>query len=358
MIDVLLATYNGEKYLNRQIKTILKQRGQETYPMRLIVRDDGSTDNSIDVIEKSIAKYNAFSEIMTIFNEEPSGSARNNFLKLIKYSAEVTKGDYVMLSDQDDEWSLDKLNISMRYMEKYENEFGKNTPILLHSDLLVVAENGDTISESLIDYMNLPKKDGIKDLLLQNSVTGCSVIMNRAAADLVAKADLSGEFVIHDHFAAVLIATFGYVGFIKEPLVKYRQHDDNVIGAQNAKSFSYMFNRFLKGKERFNKDMMDCYKQAAYICKDYIDKSDIKGYKPKWVKAEKVSDSGESGNESKISRVYISDEEYRRVSNRIEVVEGFAKLADMTSSERRKYFIKNKMIKRGFIKAVMQLVWC
>lgn len=315
MIDILLAAYNGEAYIKEQILSILAQTRKD---FRLVIRDDGSSDKTVQVIEQLLNEQGALDRAKILSDGQKSGSAKNNFMRLLKSS----DAEYVMFSDQDDIWEPDKILDSMERMERAEKKYGKEMPILLHTDLYVMGEDETILSDSLIEYMNLPKRDSLKNLLLQNSVTGCTVLMNQSATKLMKMADETGDFVIHDHFAAVLIALFGKVICLKKPEVRYRQHAENVIGASDARSFRYRMRRFLRGRKEFRKDMDDCYKQAGYILTQYKDKLDM-------VPQEKR-----------------------------ELIEGFSALVDKKSGVKRRFFRDNNMYKRGRIKKIMQILWC
>jgi glycosyltransferase involved in cell wall biosynthesis len=315
MIDILLAAYNGEAYIESQINSILEQTESG---FRLLIRDDGSTDGTRDLVEQIIARQGKPSRIQLLTEHEASGSSRNNFIRLLQHAT----GDYVMFSDQDDIWEPEKIAASMKLMKQAERQYGKENPLLVHTDLSVMAEDGSIVSDSLIDYMKLPRRDTLKNLLLQNSVTGCTILMNRPAAELLKLADEQGDFVIHDHFAAVLIALFGQVLCLPRPMVRYRQHGNNVIGASNANSLSYRMNRLKRGRRKFRQDMEDGYRQAAYILEHYKD------------------------------RLQEAPRERRRL------VEGYAGLLHANSRIRRRFFREHNMYKRGTLKKIMQILWC
>lgn len=315
MIDILLAAYNGEAYIKEQLLSILHQSRRD---FRILIRDDVSSDRTVSIVKKVLEEEGETERAVIISDGKASGSAKNNFIRLIK----LQDAEYVMFSDQDDIWERDKILDSMQLMERAEKKYGKETPILVHTDLYVMDQEGKIVSDSLIEYMKLPRKDSLKNLLLQNSVTGCTVLLNHAAAELLKQAEETDAFVIHDHFAAVLIALFGRVICLKKPEVRYRQHAGNVIGASNAGSFQYMFRRFLRGPEKFRRDMEDCYRQAEAILVRYSD------------------------------RLGQVTEEKRKL------IQGFAALADQKSGVKRRFFRDNNMYKRGRIKKIMQILWC
>lgn len=315
MIDILLAAYNGEAYIEKQILSILEQSRKD---FRLLIRDDGSSDGTLQTIKRVLKEHAVSDQAVILEDGQRSGSAKNNFMRLLKNA----EAEYVMFSDQDDIWEPDKISESMKLMRRAEDKYGADTPILVHTDLYVMNQDEKILSDSLIEYMNLPRKDSLKNLLLQNSVTGCTILMNQAATQLMKISDETGDFAIHDHFAAVLTALFGHVICLNKPEVRYRQHEDNVIGASNAKSPGYLIRRFLRGRNKFRKDMEDCYRQAGYILLQYKDRLDSV---PK---------------------------------DKLELIQGYAALSNEKSRVKRRFFRNNNMYKRGRIKKIMQILWC
>ena len=314
MTDILLATYNGEKFIREQLESLLIQTCGD---FRIVIRDDASTDSTCEII-REIINDNKDREIVLLSDKGASGSAKNNFMRLIKCS----DADYVMFCDQDDIWEPDKVKESIKAILKMENKFGKDMPLMVHTDLAVMSEEGKIISDSLIEYMNLPRKDSLKNILLQNSVTGCTVIINKALLTLLKRADENEKIVMHDHFAACLAALFGHVGLLNKPTVCYRQHGDNEIGAQNAKSLRYMLHRFHEGKKNFRSGMEANYRQAEYI-------------------------------------VSLYKEELKKVDEKKRAfLEEYAGLLYKSSHERRVFFKKYNMYKYGKLKKLMQIFWC
>ena len=119
-----------------------------------------------------------------------------------------------------------------------------NTPILVHSDLKVVDENLNIISDSLWKYQNIdPEKDSLNRVLLHNVVTGCSTMINRKLALLIK--DIPNEAIMHDWWIAMVASVFGKISYVNEPLMLYRQHGKNDTGAKQY-GVQYFINRFLQ----------------------------------------------------------------------------------------------------------------
>ncbi len=233
MIDILMATYNGDLYLAQQLESIT---GQSYTDWRLIVRDDCSRDNTMAVLNKYQEKYPE--KITIIPSEHPSGSAMNNFFKLLEYA----DSEYIMFSDQDDVWKKDKIAITFSKMQEMEKQYGTETPLLVHTDLCVVDENLKTINTSIFAMQNMdPKRDKLNHLLATNIVTGCTMLFNQALLKLLTEKPKTA--VMHDMWIALVAAAFGKIGFVNEATVLYRQHCDNANGAKDVNSFSYLSNK-------------------------------------------------------------------------------------------------------------------
>jgi len=204
-------------------------------------------------------------------------------------------------------------------MKRAEKTYGTEVPVLVHSDLCVVDEQLNVLSESFFDYQKLPKQTSLAQLMLQNSVTGCTVMINRRLREYLKMADCTEEIVMHDYFAALIAAVFGKIIFIKRPLILYRQHGNNVVGASKASSFAYIKQRALAGKKQFRQRMEDTMVQTAYF-----------------------------------NRVYDS----LLVHNPYKcLLLGYAALVKANKKERIKFYVRNRALKYGIIRKIMQIIW-
>lgn len=315
MVDILLAVYNGEKYLEEQLSSIENQTYKD---WRLIIRDDCSKDKSMLIAEKFSRKFKP-GKVVIYKNNIPSGSAKNNFLRLLKDS----DAEYVMFSDQDDVWLENKISLTLKAMRRSEQEAGEGCPILVHSDLFVTDEKLRIVSNSFFKYQKIPKKVDIKRLLLQNSVTGCTVMINKMLKEYLEKVDCPEKIVMHDYFAALISEVFGKIVFINRPLIKYRQHGDNSVGAADASSFSYLKARFIAGKEQFRQRMKATMIQAGYFAELY-----------------KIQLKNNSRNKM-LTNLLINYNNLLKVDKKTKV----------------KFYIENNVFKYGIIRKIMQLVW-
>ncbi len=258
MIDILMATYNGEKYLRAQLDSILQQTNSD---WRLIIRDDCSTDETVQIIKE----YGLLQpeKILFIEAERPSGSAQNNFFQLLQYST----AEYIMFADQDDVWLKNKIQLTLDKMHQLEQQFGKDVPLLIHTDLAVVDEKLRTINPSLFVMQNMgADRKQLNHILVQNIVTGCAMMVNRALLQLITT--IPQHAIMHDMWLALVAAAFGQIGFVDKATILYRQHGNNANGAKNVKTMQYLLWKLTSAKE-IHQGLVKQYQQAAEFLELY-----------------------------------------------------------------------------------------
>ncbi|WP_159885953.1 glycosyltransferase family 2 protein [Paenibacillus puerhi] len=220
---LLLSMYNGEPYLDAFLDSLLQQSDQE---FLLIVRDDGSKDKSLSILEE---KMPSFRHAILLKDRQNLG-AMLSFASLMDYALQHTDVKYYMFCDQDDVWLPGKVRHSKDQMRLQELEHGEHTPILIHSDLQVVDAGLKLMSPSFITYQSLdPNQTSLNRLLVQNMATGCAMILNRKLAEL--SIPVAREAVMHDWWIALVAAAFGRIFFIEDASILYRQHGSNTLGA-------------------------------------------------------------------------------------------------------------------------------
>jgi len=225
LINVLLATFNGEKYLSDQIQSILNQDYKNWH---LIIRDDGSSDSTFSIINDFASNFP--DRISVINNERGNLGPAGSYLTLMGMST----SPYIAFCDQDDIWESDKLLKQLNAIQRVEMVTGKNIPLLVHSDLKVVDESLNLIANSLWKYQKLnPTKMTVPQrLLMQNCITGCTVLANQSLVDLALKVKNTSNIIMHDWWLALIASIQGKIISICEPTVLYRQHGRNDIGAR------------------------------------------------------------------------------------------------------------------------------
>ncbi len=213
-ISVAMTTYNGGQFLERQIESILSQ---SLSPAEILVCDDQSTDNTVEILNKYMRK----GKLLYTVNEERLGLVEN-FKKVVS----LTKGNnYIALSDQDDIWLENKLETCAKELLKIESV---NIPSMVYSDLLVVDEDDKVVVTS---FWNETRRGNythcIETLIFGNFVNGCTTLFNPPMRSYFSTIP-NNVPLNHDAWLALIAFTFGKVSTIKEPLVKYRQHRNNI----------------------------------------------------------------------------------------------------------------------------------
>ena len=220
-VQVLLACYNGGPYLSRQLATL---RAQVDPCFSVLMQDDGSDDDTPALLRKA-AQDGSF--LLGTEGGQHLG-AIGNFWSLLRQS----DGALIALCDQDDEWSPCRLSRCREIMEQAERRYGEDTPLLVHSDCRLVDAQGVPLAESFFRRQGWdPAATSLARLLVQNNVTGCTLMMNAPLRRLALQYGRPSEMYMHDWFLALTAAAFGQIVFIPEPLVSYRQHGGNVMGA-------------------------------------------------------------------------------------------------------------------------------
>ena len=230
---ILLAVYNGEKHLPAQLASLQAQTDPD---FTVLYQDDGSSDRSGELLAGVSAADPRFQPGREAGRRlGPAG----NFLSLLRQA----DADYVLLCDQDDLWEPNKLACLRQAMSAAETRWGKDLPLLVHSDCMLVSEEGQTLESSFFRHQGWdPEAVTLPRLLVQNNVTGCTLMMNRPLAKLAAAHGRAKDLFMHDWFIALTAAAFGRIVFLDEALTRYRQHGENAVGASRkgllARGFS------------------------------------------------------------------------------------------------------------------------
>lgn len=237
-IDILLATYNGEKFVKEQIESILNQTYEN---FNLIISDDASTDNTLNILEE----YEKKDTRIKVFKKEKNEGLINNFEFLLK---NVTS-DYFMFSDQDDIWKKDKI-------EKSINKLKEKNSGLVYTDLEIVDEKLNVIYPSYWKYKQIYKKiikyNNFEALYLNNFVTGCTILAKSKYIKDILPLPRNSKFVLHDYWTALIISAKDKISYVEEPTIQYRQHKNNRVGSSRKsdqlENFEDLRNLFIRVK--------------------------------------------------------------------------------------------------------------
>ncbi|MBQ8317873.1 MAG: glycosyltransferase family 2 protein [Lachnospiraceae bacterium] len=233
MFVILLATYNGENYIEKQIDSILNQSYDD---WQLVISDDGSSDRTVDIIESYVRDYPG--KISFIRNQSGLRGAYGNFMNLLNQAPE---GDCYAFCDQDDEWYTDKLQV----MAKHFNE-SNTKPLLVYHDLRVVDSEKNVLGDGFRAYTKLGDREwnGFYTLMKYNITPGCSVCFNHRLRELIITP--KNPVSIHDWWTMLVAAAFGDIVREDKVLGIYRQHDSNTLGIVEKSSGLGLVGRYLK----------------------------------------------------------------------------------------------------------------
>ncbi|BBV75617.1 glycosyl transferase [Raoultella planticola] len=251
-VSIVMATYNGDKYIRKQLDSILNNNKFEDYVEEFIITDDNSSDDTFSIIEE----YEKNNKKIKSFRNTKKG-VKNNFLNGIS----KTRGDYIMLSDQDDIWHENKIERMFNKIESL-NVDNNEKPILVFSDSRVIDNQLNVIEHSFFSYYDInPKKHRLDDLFIRNVCQGCVTIFNKELIPFI-KADSIDNWYMHDWWFIMTASLYGTVDFIDEPLIDYRIHDGNVAGGLRKNIFK---------KIKSSRENMERYKnETNKICKQSI----------------------------------------------------------------------------------------
>ena len=230
-IAILMATYNGKKYLSEQIDSILSQSSRKWH---LYIHDDGSTDGTVELLNDYADKHPKW---ITIMDYPSQGGALQNFMSLL----ERVEADYYMFSDQDDVWHPIKVELSYKAMKKQENQYPEK-PIIVHSDVRVVDSNLKLLHPSYRQYGHI-YPEAVKDFksCVINITLGCAMLFNRKAREVSLDRPWK-HALMHDGWVTTrTFAENGIVYAMPEALLEYRNHGNNTVGATDGSRFTLYY---------------------------------------------------------------------------------------------------------------------
>lgn len=287
-VDILLATYNGGKYLDEQLESIFEQ---DFHNYRILIRDDGSTDSTLDVLSKWKGLNPQKIEIIQdqLGNLGPTG----NFNQLM----EASTAPYICFCDQDDKWLPKKLSSQVCFIKSLEEKH-LHTGIMIFSDLIMCDENMNVICPSLIEKDRLDTKAlGAHQLLMQNVPYGCTTMINRKLLAIVSPID--DRALLHDHWMAIISSLMGGLFYQDEVLIYHRIHENNASRAEsehkkesindlksiisNDNFHNYLNKQVHQAQAILEKYQTHLTEQQINMMKDFIRLSSTNGFERKWI---------------------------------------------------------------------------
>ena len=259
---IMMASYNGEKYIYQQIESILNQ----TYKnILLIIQDDKSTDNTIGIIEH----FQKNDKRVVLWHNEERHGAYENFHSLINKCKKLKQFDYYMFSDHDDVWNEDKVEKLVKIFEK-KNISGK--PIMAYADMCIIDENNRMIQNSVNDIFNMEYKNKWSTMY-NHVIYGCNSIMNKELFDLVPAVntyDPICHILCHDNYYGKFAAFFGELIYVNKPLMKYRRYASNVTSSHDYSYGLKKIAKYIKSLDVLATAHARTYSQSIYTIKKMI----------------------------------------------------------------------------------------
>ncbi len=220
-VAIVMATYNGERYIREQVDSILASSYQD---FELYIFDDGSKDHTLSILKEYELQYP--NKIHVHQNTVNQGVVANFLHGVCK-----TTMDYVMFCDQDDIWKPTKIAMTLKRMRNMEAQSDKSIPMVVFTDAVMVDQDLNTISNSFFGSSHLnPCKTDLSHILMENKLIGCTVMINAALRKVLQSNRLPNNARYHDWWIALIAASMGKIGFIREGTLLYRQHGGNAVG--------------------------------------------------------------------------------------------------------------------------------
>lgn len=236
-IVIILSTYNGSSYIREQVQSI---RDQSYESWILLIRDDGSTDSTMKILQE----ITATDKRISILDDDKNNIGPAQSFNILANEAMKFNADYLMFCDQDDYWEPLKIQETLKLAQSAERTYSTATPVLVHTDLEVVDTALDNIYSSYLKHQHMhdAKEKAVHILLSQNYITGCTIMANKA---LISVAQPIPECAImHDWWYGLCASVTGVIAFSDKPTIKYRQHQSNVYGSAGFISMLFSKNLF------------------------------------------------------------------------------------------------------------------
>ncbi|WP_018616005.1 glycosyltransferase family 2 protein [Segetibacter koreensis] len=260
-ICILLASYNGESFLSDQLESLQSQ----TYSnWNLFIRDDGSTDGTVAIINKYAAKDKRISFLDD--GRKNLGSCQN-FASLIHFTRE--KYEYYMFCDQDDFWLPGKIKDTLVLMQEVQKQQEKETPIVVYTNFLYVDRSLQVI-ESKKDFQTTKVSNlRFAHLLAQNPAYGCTMMINKQLAAIIDP--IPAESENHDYWVALVATALGKISYLNKQTLLYRQHNNNISTNYDSNSLSKRLKRIVLQRKNFE-DVQKKITMASIFRNVYYDR--------------------------------------------------------------------------------------
>lgn len=234
-LAILLSTYNGSKFLREQLDSIINQNYNS---WTLYIRDDGSSDITATIINEYVQKY----DNIVYFEDSSNLGSALSFMNLLR----LVEADYYMFCDQDDFWFDSKISDSLNKIKSVEVDY--DGPALIFADLKVTDEKLRILSDSFWNYNKVLPELIMKEpdfINVFNCAPGCTMIFNSQLRNICN--DYDNEIIMHDWYIMIKASLYGKVDYVNAPLMLYRQHFNNVVGADKV-TVNKLLQKFIRIK--------------------------------------------------------------------------------------------------------------
>lgn len=249
-VQILMSTYNGEKYIRTQLDSILDQDYED---IEVLIRDDGSTDMTCEIVKEYAEKYSN----ITWYAGQNIGVQKSFFDLITKANLEK---EYYAFADQDDKWLPGKISRAVSILGGYRKE----TPVLYCSDKIIVDEE---LKPLKVTVKRVMRKPTFGNALVQDMCTGCTAVMNRKLLEII-RIGIPEFTIMHDWWFYLTATCFGEVFYDEISYILYRQHGKNTSGAMVSKQdlVKYRIGQLIRSRG-------EIYRQAANFLDVYGDSS-------------------------------------------------------------------------------------
>lgn len=256
--DIILASYNGEKYIAEQLDSLIVsiQNCNFISINQLIITDDGSTDATKNIIDEYIEKY----PYIRYYKNNGGKGVVNNFQNGIDKST----SDYILFSDQDDIWHRDKVSKTLEALIGIDDK-----PFLVITNICLVDENRKPLKGGH-DFLSTDPANP-QMTAYRSFGQGCCMGINRKLIDMVGH--IPSEAVMHDWWFLLIASHFGKVKYIEEPLLEYRQHTQNVFGGMKRRRFSRFFD--IQNQKKYITTLSIQSKKFIELYGDFIENDNL-----------------------------------------------------------------------------------
>ncbi len=247
-MTILLATFQGQRFLEEQLQSLISQKNVS---VRVIINDDGSTDGTLEIIEKW--KNSGLITKVSLSNKLGPSLA---FQRLLM---ENVDNEFIAFCDQDDIWDSNKLYEQIQLVEK-------NKPTLIFTNRTILSKNSK--ESKRVNHRKI--KPSFRNALVENVSPGNTILINREAAKKLSL-HYQGDVTHYDSWFYLVMSATGYVVHLDKNFVKYRLHDDNLVGLRSIGSFSPFesVRNYLKNAERFKEHKILGLKESD---EEYLDR--------------------------------------------------------------------------------------